>query len=80
MSCLRSTGDLLLPDYESYQQIMSFVGNDISKYALGTAMAGVGLSTSTSSLKGVGWKPFAVGAAGALTVGTTGFVVASMVA
>jgi uncharacterized membrane protein YadS len=43
-------------------------------------MAGVGLSTSTSSLKGVGWKPFAVGAAGALTVGTTGFVVASMVA
>jgi uncharacterized integral membrane protein (TIGR00698 family) len=80
MSCLRSTGDLLLPDYESYQQIMNFVGNDISKYALGTAMAGVGLSTSTSSLKGVGWKPFAVGAAGALTVGTTGFVVASLVA
>jgi uncharacterized membrane protein YadS len=56
---------------------MNFIGNDVSKYALGTAMAGVGLSTSIDSLKGVGWKPFAVGGAGAMVVGGTGFTVAS---
>lgn len=82
MSCLRSTGDLFLDEehLELFQQTMGFIGSDISKYALGTAMAGVGLSTSVSSLKGVGWKPFAVGGAGALTVGGIGFTVASFVA
>jgi uncharacterized integral membrane protein (TIGR00698 family) len=79
MSSLRSCGDFFLgQDAEIFQQTMSFIGSDLSKYALGTAMAGVGLSTSTSSLKGVGWKPFAVGASGALVVGGTGFTVASM--
>jgi uncharacterized membrane protein YadS len=80
MSSLRSTGDFFLgQDAETFQQTMNFIGNDLSKYALGTAMAAVGLSTSASSLKGVGWKPFAVGASGALVVGGTGFAVASMV-
>ena len=51
-----------------------------SQILLGTAMAGVGLSTSASSLRGVGWKPFAVGGAGALVVGGTGVTVASFVA
>jgi uncharacterized integral membrane protein (TIGR00698 family) len=79
MSSLRSCGDFFLgQDAEIFQQTMNFIGNDLSKYALGTAMAGVGLSTSASSLKGVGWKPFAVGASGALVVGGTGFTVASM--
>ena len=68
----------MLADYDLFHDSMKFIGNDVSKYALGTAMAGVGLSTSTKSLQGVGWKPFAVGAAGALTVGGTGFLVASM--
>lgn len=78
MATLRSTGDFFLgQDIEMYQQIMNFIGNDISKYALGTAMAGVGLSTSASALKGVGWKPFAVGASGAMVVGGTGFAIAS---
>jgi uncharacterized integral membrane protein (TIGR00698 family) len=79
MASLRSTGDLLLgSDVEVYNATMDFIGNDVSKYALGTAMAGVGLSTSASSLKGVGWKPFAVGASGALVVGGTGFTIATM--
>jgi uncharacterized integral membrane protein (TIGR00698 family) len=77
MSSLRSGGDLLFNDVEIYTQAMNLIGNDLSKYALGTAMAGVGLSTSASSLKGVGWKPFAVGGAGALVVGGTGFTVAT---
>jgi len=79
MSALRSGGDVMLSDVEVYSQIMNWIGNDLSKYALGTAMAGVGLSTSASSLQGVGWKPFAVGGAGALVVGGTGFTVATLV-
>jgi uncharacterized membrane protein YadS len=70
---------VMLSDVEVYSQIMNWIGNDLSKYALGTAMAGVGLSTSASSLQGVGWKPFAVGGAGALVVGGTGFTVATLV-
>jgi uncharacterized integral membrane protein (TIGR00698 family) len=80
MSAFRSGGDVVFADVEVYKQAMSVIGNDISKYALGTAMAGVGLSTSASSLKGVGWKPFAVGGAGALVVGGTGFTMAMFVA
>jgi uncharacterized integral membrane protein (TIGR00698 family) len=80
MSALRTGGDLALTGdaLAIFSQGMDFIGNDVSKYALGTAMAGVGLSTSASSLRGVGWKPFAVGGAGALVVGGTGFTVASM--
>ena len=80
MSTFRSCGDFLLGQDAPglYHQAVSFIGNDVSKYALGTAMAGVGLSTA-ASLKGVGWKPFAVGGAGALVVGGTGFTIASLV-
>jgi len=78
MSTFRTGGDMVLHDLEGYTQAMDWIGNDCSKYLLGTAMAGVGLSTSASSLKGVGWKPFAVGGAGALVVGGTGFTVATM--
>jgi uncharacterized integral membrane protein (TIGR00698 family) len=79
MSSFRSCGDFFFgQDADTFQQTMNFIGSDLSKYALGTAMAGVGLSTNISSLQGVGWKPFAVGASGALVVGGTGFTVASM--
>jgi uncharacterized membrane protein YadS len=83
VSTFRSCGDFYFGENDDYapwlyyHQAVSFIGNDVSKYALGTAMAGVGLSTSASSLKGVGWRPFAVGGAGALVVGGTGFTVAS---
>ena len=80
MSSLRSCGDLYFgQDAEAVQSAMNLIGNDVSKYMLGTAMAGVGLSTSAASLKGVGWKPFAVGALGASAIGGIGFAVASMV-
>lgn len=81
MSTLRSGGDFALAETAAntyFSSTMDFIGNDLSKCFLGTAMAGVGLSTAASSLKGVGWKPFAVGGAGALVVGSTGFAVASM--
>ena len=80
MSAARSCGDLYFGcgDATFYHQVMCFIGDDLSKYALGTAMAGVGLSTSVSSLKGVGWQPFAVGGVGALVVGGTGFTVSTL--
>lgn len=63
MSVIRSSGDLALVETAAHMiftPVMDFIGNDLSKYLLGTAMAGVGLSTNANSLRGVGWKPFAV--------------------
>ena len=64
---------------ETYASSLSFVGSTASKGLLGTAMAAVGLSTSASALRGIGWKPFAVGLAGATTVGVTGATCAFLV-
>jgi uncharacterized membrane protein YadS len=47
-----------------------------SRVFLGTAMAAVGLNTSFSVFKGVGVKPFIVGLAGAVAVGTAGMLMA----
>lgn len=79
MAGLRTGGDLYFLDNEVYTQGIKFVGSDISKYCLGTAMAAVGLSTSAKSLQGVGPKPFLVGGSGALVVGGTGFFVSNLV-
>jgi len=40
-----------------------------AEYTLGTAMAAVGLGTSIKQLRGLGYKPFVVGMAAALSVG-----------
>ena len=47
-----------------------------SQILLGTAMAAVGLSTNFAVFKGVGFKPFAVGMAGAIVVGAVGMTLA----
>lgn len=47
-----------------------------SQILLGTAMAAVGLNTNFAVFKGVGLKPFAVGMAGAVVVGTVGLTMA----
>jgi uncharacterized membrane protein YadS len=83
-SAARSIGDYTLLnngmafgvlDSATWKSGISFVGNDISTAALGTAMAAVGLSTSSQAVSGVGIKPFLVGGSGALVVGGTGFAV-----
>ncbi|KAJ1637043.1 hypothetical protein T492DRAFT_860750 [Pavlovales sp. CCMP2436] len=43
-------------------------------------MAGVGLSVNVAVFSGVGWRPFAVGGAGAVLVGTTGLAAAMLAA
>lgn len=82
MSCVRSLGDYSLAqsgaafgvlDSMQWKQAYSFVGGPLgSEYLLGTALAGVGLTTKLSALKGVGPKPFVVGFTGACVVAGTG--------
>lgn len=51
-----------------WQNICSMISKIGSTYLLGTAMAGVGLSTSFQVFKGLGIKPFYIGMAAALSV------------
>jgi uncharacterized integral membrane protein (TIGR00698 family) len=86
MAVVRSVGDAMLNngraaygllDAAGWKALTDFVGDTVaSRYLLGTAMAAVGLSTSFRVFRGVGLKPFAVGLAGALVVGTVGMVMA----
>ena len=90
MAALRTVGDASisygdaglvfgLMDPEQWKQMTSFVGSNLGgTYCLGTAMAAVGLSTSISSLSGVGIKPFLVGGAASMCVGVTGFTMATI--
>jgi uncharacterized integral membrane protein (TIGR00698 family) len=89
MSCLRTVGDITLAesgkaflvlDKPSWTSLYNFVGGPLgSQYLLGTALAGVGLTTKLSALKGVGYKPFLVGFSGACVVGGTGLLTSSLI-
>jgi uncharacterized integral membrane protein (TIGR00698 family) len=88
MTVLRTGGDATLDawgqaygalDEDAYRAACKTIGGTCSKTLLTTAMAAVGLSTSASVLRGVGWKPFAVGASSALVVGGTGLAAATAV-
>lgn len=50
-----------------------------SKYLLGIAMAGVGLSTSFGVFKGIGFKPFLIGMVAALSVGIVSIVMVILI-
>jgi len=86
MAALRSVADAMLGnggaalgiwDQAGWSALTSFVGDTVgARWLLGTAMAAVGLNTSFAVFKGVGLKPFAVGMAGALVVGSAGFLMA----
>mmetsp|Transcript_3449 Transcript_3449/g.6432 ORF Transcript_3449/g.6432 Transcript_3449/m.6432 type:complete len:534 (+) Transcript_3449:1166-2767(+) len=82
-ACVRSGGDAMLEmDMKAYgifeekdwKDLNKFVGNTVGgRYLLGTAMAGVGLSTDLAIFKKgtLGLRPFIVGSAGAMIVGST---------
>lgn len=86
MAIVRSAADAMLGngqlalglwDKAAWTSLTAFVGDTVgAKWLLGTAMAAVGLNTSFSVFTGVGLKPFAVGMAGALVVGSVGFAMA----
>lgn len=61
-----------------WQWLTAFLAETIgSRYALGTALAAVGLGTSLSVFRSVGLKPLVVGLVGALLVGLTGLLLAA---
>jgi uncharacterized membrane protein YadS len=86
MAAVRSTGDAMVAaghpalgvlGPSEWKDITSFVGGTLgSHYLLGTAMAAVGLSTSLSSLRDVGPRPFIVGLVGAAAVSSAGMACA----
>ncbi|GAB5357617.1 hypothetical protein AAMO2058_000389500 [Amorphochlora amoebiformis] len=86
VACIRSVGDGMLEGdgkalglfhAEEWSKYTKLIGNTLGgRYLLGTAMAGVGLSTSAAVLRegGLGMRPFIVGCSGALVVGGTALV------
>jgi uncharacterized integral membrane protein (TIGR00698 family) len=86
MAIVRTIGDATLQstgaaygvwDQASWVRLTNSIGDFwAGRLLLGTAMAAVGLNTSFKVFKGVGAKPFVVGLAGALAVGTVGAVMA----
>lgn len=60
----------------AWTSLWKTIGNAGSTYLLGTAMAGVGLSTSFGVFKGVGIKPFYVGLGAAVVVGVVAMIAA----
>jgi uncharacterized integral membrane protein (TIGR00698 family) len=86
MAVVRSIGDWTLASAgaafgvwsaEQWTSITKSLGDYwASQILLGTAMAAVGLNTNFAVFKGVGFKPFVVGMAGALVVGAVGMTMA----
>jgi uncharacterized membrane protein YadS len=86
MAIVRTIGDLTLQqagaaygvwDAAAWSGLTNQIGDFwASRILLGTAMAAVGLNTSFGVFTGVGMRPFAVGLAGALAVGSVGLAMA----
>ncbi|KAI9346559.1 inner membrane protein [Obelidium mucronatum] len=69
-----NTGQLETERKSQWKHVTAFVSDVVgTKFCLGMAMAGVGLNTRLSVLKGVGWKPFLVGGTGAGIAAITGY-------
>jgi uncharacterized integral membrane protein (TIGR00698 family) len=88
MAIVRSVGDaevatggraLAIWDREAWQHFTKMVGEDWGSAALGTAMAGVGLSTNLKSFRAMGLRPLFVGGLSAGLVGVLALVLASIV-
>lgn len=89
MAAVRSIGDVGLAGQgqralglwgaETWHQLTRFVGENVAHYALGTAMAAVGLTTDLKTFQGMGLKPLYVGAVSAIIVGGIGLALASLI-
>jgi uncharacterized membrane protein YadS len=81
MAALRSVGDLyLFAGFEDrWSTLLSWAGRS-SNWLLTMAMAGVGLGTSISKLRGIGLRPMTVGFIAAALVGVVSAVLVRMLA
>lgn len=68
-------GFLNLSTWEAFYNSWSTFG---SKYMLGLAMAGVGLSTDLKMFKGLGMRPFYIGLIAAVSVGIVSLILVSL--
>lgn len=66
-------------DAAAWKSLTKGIGEGWAYYALGTAMAGVGLTTSLKVFKGLGMRPLYVGAASATLVGVLALALAALV-
>lgn len=82
LSLVRTIGDMTVNEYSaafgfvspsSWEGFYAFWSSIGSKYLLGIAMAGVGLSTDLKMFKGLGMKPFYIGFIAAISVGIVSF-------
>ncbi len=78
-AAVRSAGDWALGDWEAWSALTKTVGDELPKALLCVAMAAVGLQISPAAIGRAGWRPFAVGAAGALLIAGTGLMAALLV-
>ncbi len=76
---VRSGGDALLGEWQMWRGVTAAVGDELPRVLLCVAMAGVGLQISPRSVASAGWRPFAVGLAGALLVASAGLTAATLV-
>lgn len=88
MVILRTTGDLTLAnsgrafysiDGAVWTRAIKFVGDRLSPFLLGMAMAAVGLNTDLAKLRQLGARPLYLGAAAAITVATLGLILSAFV-
>jgi len=82
LSFVRTIGDVTLAssgsafgfvNEKTWEEFYHFWSSFGSQYMLGTAMAGVGLSTDFRTLKGLGLNPFYLGIIAAFIVGIVSF-------
>lgn len=88
LAMLRSLGDyglssgglaLGLLDASQWKTLVSLLGEKGAALCLATALAGVGLTTQLSVLKGLGPRPFLVGLSAAVMVGMVALLLAALV-
>lgn len=88
LAAVRTVGDLGLAqggralglfEVEGWKEVLRVLGDKGATLALATALAGVGLSTRLSVLRGLGPRPFFLGLAAALVVGLASLVLSAWV-
>ncbi len=79
LALVRTVGDASFGAEAAWPALTSLLGDKVSFYALGLAMAGVGLTTRLSVFKGLGLRPLYVGALAAGLVGALALGLAALV-
>jgi len=89
LSLLRTFGDLGLEHHErafglftepAFRKGIQLLADRVAPLALGMALAAVGVGTRLSILRGLGWRPLAVGFGAAVAVGCASAILSALIA